>query len=346
MKIAATKVGSAVRTFALLALLSGCGEKPALPPDLVRDSVERGPLKFSVAAGPPVVGIADPITVTLSVETPSEYEVRFPEAGEFGGKVRNLRSEPPAATPSGWLWTQVATIESYTAGPLEVPPLVVRYGKRLSDAAETQFDDELAVGTLRLEVRSALTSQDTVMSPRDITGVRLPPPRTLTAGEWALLGLSAAALTALTALLVRWCIRRARRPAPPIAAEVWAIHALEVLTREGLVERGQGREHYYRLTEIVRAYIERKFHLRAPEMTTEEFLTNLGRDRAALPYDAARLREFLNACDLVKYAAVQPRPEDAEDAMRTARAFVHATAAAAEEDARSRAAAADRERAA
>ena len=78
----------------------------------------------------------------------------------------------------------------------------------------------------------------------------------------------------------------------------------------------------------MRGYIERKFALAAPEMTTEEFLLTLARDRGALPYDSGRLRDFLEVCDLVKYAAVRPARDDAEQVLGTARAFVHATAAA------------------
>jgi hypothetical protein len=93
------------------------------------------------------------------------------------------------------------------------------------------------------------------------------------------------------------------------------------------VDRGRAREYYYRLTEIVRQYIERKFGIAAPEMTTEEFLNMLARDHGALPCQPDPLRYFLEACDYVKYAALQPRRDDAEGALATARSFVHATAA-------------------
>ena len=63
-------------------------------------------------------------------------------------------------------------------------------------------------------------------------------------------------------------------------------------------------------------------------MTTQEFLRTLARNRSALPYDPERLRAFLEACDIVKYAAYRPLPKDAEEAMRAARAFINATAIA------------------
>ncbi|RMF81630.1 MAG: hypothetical protein D6744_06940 [Planctomycetota bacterium] len=107
-----------------------------------------------------------------------------------------------------------------------------------------------------------------------------------------------------------------------------AMRELAELSSGDHFERGAVREFYYRLSEIVRVYIERKFGLAAPEMTTEEFLVRLARDRSAVPYDADRLRAFLEECDRVKYAAYEPRREDGEQSISAARAFVDATAAA------------------
>ena len=119
------------------------------------------------------------------------------------------------------------------------------------------------------------------------------------------------------------------RPAPPVPADVWALRALSALADAGWLERYGYKEYYYRLTEIVRAYVERQFGLAAPEMTTEEFLNELSRARGSVPYDASKLRGFLEACDIVKYAAFAPTSEDADGALATARSFVRSTAAAA-----------------
>jgi len=126
---------------------------------------------------------------------------------------------------------------------------------------------------------------------------------------------------------VRGIIRWRSRPPPPIAPEIWALQALDALGTEDWFVRGEQREFYYRLNEIVRRYIELKFSLAAPDMTTQEFLAMLSRRERALPYDADRLRTFLEACDYVKYAAAEPGPDEAASVMATARAFIHATAA-------------------
>jgi hypothetical protein len=82
---------------------------------------------------------------------------------------------------------------------------------------------------------------------------------------------------------------------------------------------------YVELSGIVRRYLEDRFELRAPELTTEEFMASvrqspdLSRDHQAL------LREFLRQADLVKFAGVQPSSEDIEGSISAARRFLEET---------------------
>lgn len=186
---------------------------------------------------------------------------------------------------------------------------------------------ELVSGALRIDVRSALSDKDQPTQPRDITGPVVPPAPPRPWWAWALLALGLAAAIGATALTVRVLRRRAARPPPPLSPEEWALRELARLAERDWLARGAARELYYRVTEIVRQYIERKFALAAPEMTTEEFLATL--DRRPLPLDTDRLRAFLEACDLVKYAALEPGPADIDRTLATARAFVAAGAPAA-----------------
>ncbi|MEW6252017.1 MAG: hypothetical protein AB1716_15355, partial [Planctomycetota bacterium] len=199
-------------------------------------------------------------------------------------------------------------------------------------------DNELVAGPLKIEVASALTAQDEPNRPRDITGTLLPPrpPRPL----WQKLALAAAAFAVLAAVAGTYFLirRRALRPAPPVPPDVWALRELSRLGPLDWLDPPQVRAFYYGLTEIVRRYIERMFGVAAPEMTTEEFLRVVAQPRAPacwtearpcaspLHAEAPRLREMLQACDIVKYAAFQPAAEDGEAVLRTARAFVNATA--------------------
>ena len=316
---------------ALLLLLAGCGRKSPAQPNVVRDTVERGPFKLTVEAAPRDVRVGDTLTLTLRMETPADYEVRFPELKNLGDLVARdmapLESQPGA---TGVVWRRSFGIDPLVSGALEIPSLTVKYGRRAAGAASQPApENELVSGPLKLDVRSALTPEDKPEQPRDITGTLLPPKPPWSLWTWtAVIGVTLAVLLAGGgAGYLIW--RRMTRPPPPILPEVWALRALAELEFVDWFDQERVREYYYRLTEIVRRYIELKFGLAAPEMTTEEFLVALARDRRAVPYDADRLRMFLEACDFVKYAALSPQRQDAEGVLQTARAFVNATAAAA-----------------
>lgn len=321
---------AAVMAGAVLAL-AGCSPRADAPSvQTVGDVAERGPLKLTVEARPAQVRVGDTIVVRLSMVTPDDHVVTFPGADAWGGLPVTLGtpSDPRPGATSGLEWSQEVRIDPTAAGVLDIPPLAIKYTRRSADDSGVAFEGELVSSTLQVEVRSVLTTQDSVAAPRDITGARVPP-RRLTARDWALL-LGGAVLALAVATLLIWLVRRRLgRPAPPLAADVWALRALSELSDAVWLARHGFKEYYYRLTEIVRAYVERQFGLAAPEMTTEEFLNELSRARGAVPYDATKLRGFLEACDIVKYAAFAPTSEDAEGALATARAFVHATAAAA-----------------
>lgn len=320
-----------LQTSTFSVLLSGCRDAKPPPPPSVSDTAGRGPLKLTATATPSDVWFGDPVTLELRVLTPDDYLVRFPAANAFAEleATAGPAGDARPAAEGGLEWRQSYAVAALSPGTLEIPPAVVAYARRPAAAdAAPEYAHELVTGTLKVNVRSALTTQDSVQAPRDITGTRLSPEPVSPWRRAAWVGgvVAAAALVYVAFRLLRaWLIR----PAPPVAPEVWALRALQELVAADWIAAGRVREFYYRLSEIVRAYIERKFALAAPEMTTEEFLNSLATDRNPLPCDPGRLREFLSACDIVKYAGYLPTHAAADDAVATARAFIDATAAAA-----------------
>lgn len=332
----ASLCGRGIALFILLSLV-GCSRKAATDDaNVISENAQRGPLSLVATARPKQVWLADPIHVELTFTAPPDHDVRLPGAEAFG-ELNVTAGDPigPRPTADGRSeWKRNYTVRSLSAGELEIPPLVAKYAKKSSDGSDPKFDSELALGTLHVEVRSALTSQDSVEAPRDITGTLLP------VRHWTKRDVLAAAAAMIAVLgvvaLVVWLIRRrVLRGVPPELPEVWALRALSGLSTTAWSEQREWQPFFYRVSEIVRQYIERKFNLTAPEMTTEEFLTALARGKASLPYDSARLRDFLETCDRVKYAAFQPRREDGDETLAAARAFIHTTAAAALASARS-----------
>jgi hypothetical protein len=84
---------------------------------------------------------------------------------------------------------------------------------------------------------------------------------------------------------------------------------------------------------IVRRYIERRHRVRAPEQTTQEFLRAVSSDPRFAPQVVERLKQFLEAADLVKFAAWTPDSGAVENAVSSARDYLTSDADAAGSDA-------------
>jgi hypothetical protein len=153
--------------------------------------------------------------------------------------------------------------------------------------------------------------------PAPLPGLAIPAPR-----EDALWIGGGAGLLVLLLAGALWWRQRGRRAAalPPPDPREEARAALEELRRSGLLEGELFGELYYRLTLIVRTYLERATGLKAPERTTEEFLREI-EEHPAYPHAAKlELRAFLSAADPVKYAAQRP---DAETVKKSLDAALH-----------------------
>ena len=141
------------------------------------------------------------------------------------------------------------------------------------------------------------------LATNDIRGIK--PPVEIPSG-WAWLGWTLGALVVAAALVAlwRWWWKKATTPAlvPPIPPHVRAKQRLQ----EALGLIGDARLFCIAVSDALRIYLEERFQLRAPERTTEEFLQDL---RATTHLNAPQklsLTDFLERCDLVKFAKFEP----------------------------------------
>lgn len=129
-----------------------------------------------------------------------------------------------------------------------------------------------------------------------------------------------------------WGIRSFLRPRKEIASAPpprpsWEIawEALDHLEKNGLVAQGRVQEYYVQLSHIVRHYIEGRFLIQAPEMTTQEFMEKAQHSENLSDAQRVFLRDFLDASDMVKFARFVPSPEEIRGAMSLARRFIEET---------------------
>ena len=91
------------------------------------------------------------------------------------------------------------------------------------------------------------------------------------------------------------------------------------------MKAGRIKEFYEQISDILRHYIEHRFNLRAPERTTEEFLAELTSADVLSKQDQERLGEFLQHCDLVKFAKYNPTTEQIQKTFDLVKDFIETT---------------------
>lgn len=312
-------------------VLAGC-TRPAPPPASATTTTERGPYQLTLAAAPAEALVGDDITLTITVRTPTGTQVTLPVAEELGNLEAVLVDDPPPLpTEAGLTWRRTFRFVPLLSGPLDVPEVRIHYTSAPTENGVIAPAQDLYGGPLRVLVRSVLTAADDPAQPRDVSGTLVPPEPPVAHSPWFwLIAVGGPLLGGLLIGLLAWLLLRWwRRPVPPIAPDVWALAAVDALPLPTEGDRDAARGFYYRLSEIVRLFIEKRFAIAAPEMTTEEFLTTLARSRQPVPFETVGLTDLLHESDIVKFAAALPTRAAAERARATARTFVHAAAAAA-----------------
>jgi hypothetical protein len=147
-------------------------------------------------------------------------------------------------------------------------------------------------------------------------------------GEWLWLWIILGAVLLLVGAVstLRFFIKKGQAPVLPLKP-AWerALEAIAKIENAGYVQKGLIKEYYSELSGVVRFYIEERLDVRAPEMTTEEFIHAVRYSERLTQAQQGFLRDFLSASDMVKFAKFVPTAEEMFRAVRLARVFIEET---------------------
>jgi hypothetical protein len=147
------------------------------------------------------------------------------------------------------------------------------------------------------------TTQAAAPVANDIHDIK-PPIEISTGWEWLPWVLAAMAIVVIAAVIWRWWQKRRSQVAfvPPVPAHVRAKQKLD----EALALIAEPKPFVIAVSDTARAYLEERFNFRAPERTTEEFLRELTVTDLLATEQKESLGNFLESCDLVKFAKYEP----------------------------------------
>jgi hypothetical protein len=113
-------------------------------------------------------------------------------------------------------------------------------------------------------------------------------------------------LAVLAAAWLAWRYWRKRAAAiplvPPVPPHLRARRRLE----QALLLLSEPKPFSIAVSDAVRAYLEERFNFHAPERTTEEFLCELQSTDLLTAAQKQSLADFLEGCDLIKFAKYEP----------------------------------------
>ena len=116
-------------------------------------------------------------------------------------------------------------------------------------------------------------------------------------------------------------LKPTRKRLPPYEE---AMINLQNLKAAQLWQKGQEKEYFTGLTDILRVYINRRFHINAVEMTSSQIIDTLKENKETKAVNE-QLEMILEVADIVKFANARPLADDNEVAYQRAVNFVEAT---------------------
>lgn len=194
------------------------------------------------------------------------------------------------------------TLMPMRLGALSFPELKVL----AEDGTEYQSD------RFRVHVLSVRAEGDTLL--RDITPLERYP---LEPDFRLFLALAILGVILLILLIIR-LLKRSKNagiePVPQVQVPNWkrALEMLSELLKTDLLASGQYVAFHYRLSGILRSYLEAEYRFNAVEMTTFEIRLHLRERSQKIPKED-ELISFLRSCDLVKFARHLPSDTDVQE---------------------------------
>ena len=124
----------------------------------------------------------------------------------------------------------------------------------------------------------------------------------------------------LLGLVVWWFAKRRKPELPPKAPREIALGDLEQIRPE--IERMSAYQFSIRVSDILRRYVTQQYGLPAMRQTSIEFLTAAAKAPSFSADDKSLLEDFLNRCDLIKFAKYEATTSDSELLLDEAIRFV------------------------
>ncbi|MBI4398000.1 MAG: hypothetical protein HY586_02620 [Candidatus Omnitrophica bacterium] len=289
------------------------------------------PFVFSQATPPPSVSVKASVNKAfITVGDTVEFKIEIRRAPRVDiltanpvvklrdFEIKGKREIPPVKEGDWVLEGMVYRVTSYQLGEYVIDPVTIRY--KDIDGKEK----ELKTNKLYITVETIDKTHAPKKDIRDIKSVVSLPSELLKGILFALAGILFVLLGILAWLFFTRRDVLVNFFSPPLTPPEEALRALMRLEDSGLLAKGQVREFYFRMSEILKRYFQKRFKFKALEETSSEIVDEL--NRLETNADSMKLvAQFFDAADLVKFAKCIPEPVEIIKTHKLAQEIVEKT---------------------
>lgn len=288
-----------------------------------------GPVQVRVSLLPEDPVIGDLLVLDIEVTADPDVEVLMPEFGEALGRFQIVDFTPREKRGANGetVYSQKYKLQSPPSGKHFIPPVLIEFVDRRPGeqrAPEGMDAYELLTDRISFVVKSVVvdSATDGMQPPLGLMERSSAVDDFWYARRWTAVIVTVFVVLIVCLGLFGWHRRKrvVRRTAYQLAKR-----RLEQLVSRPLPKKADVDGFYVELTAIIRQYLENRFELRAPELTTEEFIQLVSGSGELISSHKSLLKEFLKHADLVKFAGMLPSSEDIKGSLQAAALFLEET---------------------
>ena len=260
--------------------------------------------------------------ITLNTDNTKHFAV-FPDFKDSIGGLEIVKKNKidTAIFGNRKVLSQEVVVSAYDEGSFYISPIAFPYLNKELKKDDTLFTNDLLVTVKTLVVDTAQPIKP-IKPPFKI-------PYLLSEFTWWIVGFIVAIIAIALAFYFykKYKASKAKSPSRPKPKEpphIWANKQLHILHENKLWQKGEIKAYYSRLSEILRLYLEYRFDYYALEATTEEIKLKIS-TLDIPPFAAKNLIEDLMLSDFVKFAKMNPSPDDNVQALEKAKQFIKNT---------------------
>lgn len=265
--------------------------------------------------------IGDYIRFDMQIQSPATNQFTWPAMDSIAPGLEFISISGIDTTPQAneFLLHQQIVLSGYDSGNYIIKSIPLMYKKQGDTALYFVASDSirLRINTIPVDTTRAFKpiKDNITVSVTDYT--------------WLYILLGIIALSVIGFLIWRIYQKRKNKPSAPekptpVTLYAYTIAKLKSLEEKKLWQQDAFKQYHSELTDILREYLEHRYGMQAPELTSDEIIEQAV--NAGIPSDLiTALNYMFRIADLAKFAKSKPLPNENTQCMQNAYHFIEQT---------------------